>query len=83
MTPTGYRDNAVSTHTRGPWSMNGSAVEAEDSDGLGVLVAHVYHADENGAPEYRENARLIAARVGTPATPPSTDTPTATAAGWR
>ncbi len=53
----------MSKHTRGPWFAVGHSVEAERDkpSHRAVLVAHVYDEVDNGPPEWRWNARLIAA----------------------
>lgn len=48
-------------HTPGPWTINGTAIEAEDKEQRGILIAHVFDEDDNGAAEHDANARLIAA----------------------
>ena len=48
-------------YTKGPWHVNGAAIEAETDDGTAVL-AHVYHYPDNGIDdaENKANARLMA-----------------------
>lgn len=41
-------------HTPGPWTVNGSAIEADDQ-----VIAHIYDPDDNGPDEYAANAHLI------------------------
>lgn len=43
-------------HTPGPWTINGSAIETDNT-----IIAHIYDPDENGPDEFAANAHLIAA----------------------
>jgi len=53
----------MTTHTPGPWCVNGSAIEQVETPGrkLTWSLAHVAGPEDNGPQEWEANARLIAA----------------------